>query len=452
MCPHCQQIKPIYIEAAKMLQDDPDGTYMLAEVNTMSQEKLGKHFQIRGLPTILIFSPLNDYVPTTFNKNRTTFDLITEIELASGLITRELAKYEDFAFRQSRRNENILLGVFNNDKHPLYAEMLALKEEFKYVRMYYSFNIKDFHSKLGLPNDNNDGYVLMMHNKMFLEPNDQQYTIYRQHKYNSLKEFVLRRYPYDVEVLNDKVESIYAQRHVPRAVLFTPMVNRSEKVREYALQMRALGRRFDGKLNVYLQDAEARSARKFKLAGDATYIIFDLDVEKSKYRYTEKVFNGSLDVKALIDFTDLFLAEKAPLYIRSAEVNPDDLSEPVYPVVAKTYSSVVYDTSKHVFIRFFDKMVQRFAEQFTMRKEWWKVARNYTNNTRNILIAEIEVNDNDVSDYFQKEMSTYNHYFFLYTKRQKKTPYVYKGKHNATDLIAFAESIITKEDQMKTDL
>ena len=151
MCPHCQQIKPLYIEAANILKDDPDGTYMLGEVNTMSQEKLGKHFQIRGLPTILIFSPVNDYVPTTFNKNRTTFDLVTEIELASGLITRELSKYADFEFRQSRRNENILLGVFNNDKHPLYAEMQALKEDFKYVRMYYSFNLPEFHSKLHLP-------------------------------------------------------------------------------------------------------------------------------------------------------------------------------------------------------------------------------------------------------------------------------------------------------------
>lgn len=150
LCPHCQTVKPLYIEAAKQLRDDPDGVYMLGEVNTMFHEKLGKHFNIKGLPTLLIFSPTRDYIPVVFNKNRTTFDIVTEIELVSGLISKELAKYEDFAFRLARRDENILLGIFKNNKHPLYTEMKNLKEDFNYVRMYYSFNFDDFVSKLNL--------------------------------------------------------------------------------------------------------------------------------------------------------------------------------------------------------------------------------------------------------------------------------------------------------------
>ena len=292
----------------------------------------------------------------------------------------------------------------------------------------------------------------MMHNKLMLEPGDEPYAIYRPHKYHSLKEFIVRRYPCDVEINNDKVDSIYGLRNIPRAILFTPFLNRSEKVREYALKLKPLGRRFDGKLNVFVQDADPKITRRYKLVGDATFIIFDLDVEKSKYRYVDKVFNGSLDVPALIDFTDQFLAEKAPLYIRSAEINPDDLSEPVYPVLAKTFKEIVYDAKKHVFIRFYDKMLQRFSEHFVMRKEWWKVGRNYTDNTRNILISEIEVNDNDVSEFFLREMNVNDHYFFLFTKHEKRTPYIYKGKVNATDMIAFAEDIITKEDRVKRDL
>jgi hypothetical protein len=141
----------MFIEAATQLKDDPDGVYMLGEVNTMFHEKLGKHFQVRGLPTLLIFSPAKDYIPVTFQKNRTTFDIVTEIELASGLISRELTKYEDFEYRMARRDENIILGIFKNKKHPLFAEMKALKEDFDFVRIYYTFSYDEFTKKLNLP-------------------------------------------------------------------------------------------------------------------------------------------------------------------------------------------------------------------------------------------------------------------------------------------------------------
>jgi len=148
MCQHCQTLKPLYIEAAKQLKDDPDGLYILGEVNTMFHERLGKHFQIRGLPTILIFSPANDYIPVTYNKNRTVFDLVTEIELVSGLINKELPNFREFEFRLARRDENMLLGVFKDRNDPLFKEMQELKGEFKFVRMYYTFNIDEFKQSL----------------------------------------------------------------------------------------------------------------------------------------------------------------------------------------------------------------------------------------------------------------------------------------------------------------
>lgn len=292
----------------------------------------------------------------------------------------------------------------------------------------------------------------MFHNKQLLEAGDQAFTVYRPHKFGSLKDFIIQRYPYDVEFLNDKVDAIYNLRPLPRAIVFTPYTNRTEKIKQYALQLKQLGKRFAGKLNFYLQDADSKTAKKFKFQGDATYIILDTDPEKSKYRYQEKIFQGTIDVNALIEFTQQFLDEKAPKYIRTAEVNKDDLSEPVYPVVAKTFNEVVYNPAKHVFLRFYDKMMQRYTEHFEMRKETWKVGKNFTDNKKNILIAEIETNDNDVPEYYMKEMNSHNHFFFMFSKKQKSTPIVYKGRVNATDMIKFINEIVDKEDKMKVDL
>jgi len=292
----------------------------------------------------------------------------------------------------------------------------------------------------------------MFHNKKFIEAQDAPFTMYAPDKYKSMREFVISEYPYDVEIANDKVEAIYNYRNLPRAILFTPMVNRSKEVLDYALKMKPLGRKFDGKINLYLQDADPKTVRKFKLHGDANFIIFDTDMEHSKYRYTGKVFNGSIDVDALIDFTQRFFEKKVEKYIRTSEINKDDLDEPVYPVVASTFESVVNDPNKHVFIRFYDKMMQRYTEHFSMRKEWWKVGKNYTANTKGVLVCEIEINDNDVPGYFTREMNANNLYFFLFTKKQKQTPYAYRGKIDANSLIAFAEEIIAEEDKMKIDL
>jgi hypothetical protein len=285
----------------------------------------------------------------------------------------------------------------------------------------------------------------MLHNKKFLDPEDPKYTVYKASEFKSLKDFIIAKYPYDIEIINDKVDTIYGYRPLPRAVLYTPLVNRSSEAREYALTMKKLGRKFAGKLNVFLQDADGKTARRFRLEGDATYIIFDTDKSSSKYRYTGKTFNESIDVDALIEFSQQFLDGKAPKYIRTAELNKDDLDEPVYPVVAKTYDSVVKDPKKHVFIRFYDKMMQRYSDQFQMRKEWWKVGKNLTNNDKDILISEIETNDNDIDDFFIKEMAN-SHFYFMLTKKEKKTPYVYTGPINATDIIAFAHATIKKDD------
>jgi len=291
----------------------------------------------------------------------------------------------------------------------------------------------------------------MLHNKRFLEAADDLFAVYDPVKYKTMKDFIIREYPYKVEFINDKVETIHGYRNLPKAVLYTPYTNRSKEIKEYALKFKALGKKFDGLFNVYIQDADPKLARKYRMQGDATYMIFDTDEEKSKYRFSDKVFNESLDVEALINFTQKFLDKKLERYIRSAEINKDDLSEPVYPVVAKTYDSVVKDPTKHVFIRFYDKMMQRFTEHFQMRKEWWKVGRNLTDN-KDILICELEITDNDISEYFSRQMSAENHYFFLFTKKQKTKPYVYKGKMAAADLIAFAKDTIKKEEQVKTDL
>ena len=451
MCQHCKRLKPIYIEVAKKLENDPDEVYIFAQINSNNNGKLTKQFNIIGLPTILIFSPNNNYHPVSYEGNHTEFEIITGIELAAGLINQEVPIYSEFRERINHRNENVILGLFKNSETKLYKDLQKIKEEFPYVRMYYSYNVEEYKKELKL--GDGDEFVLMFHNKRYIEKGDEEFKAYSKDEYSSLKDFLIEEYPYAIEELSSKVESIYQLRHRPLGILFTPFENRTEITKNLALQMKPLGKKFKGKLNIYLEDTNSPVAKKYGFHEGANFMIFDIDKESSKYRYQDKVFQDTIDVDALIEFTQNYIDGKAPRYIRSAEVIKEDLHEIVTPVVSKTFNQIVKDPTKHVFIRYFNKMLQRFDEHFKMRKVWYNVGRHYLAEKRDdFLIAEIEIHDNDVPQHYLDKMEE-GHYYFLFTKDNKEDPIIYTGDVDENELIKFAEKHIgSKKTTSKIDL
>lgn len=452
MCQHCQALKPIYIEAAGMLEKDPDGIYIFAETNSQKYENMGKHFQIQGVPTIYSFSPINDYLPVLYEGPRTVFALVTGIQIAAGLISKELSNYEEFSKRFELRDENMILGIFKDSNSALLKKLQKIKEDFNFIRMYYTYNVKEFKEKLNL--GDGDEFILMLHNKRLLEPNDEKFTTYKPDKYSSIRDFIIEEYPYVIDYMSDKNQEIYKLRNRPAAVFFTSFVNRTEEVKKLIKQAKPLAKKFKGKFNMYVEDIHSKAGIKHKYKGNATYIIFDIDPDDSKYRYTDKEFTDDIDVNALIEFTQLVLDGKAPKYIRTAQFNKDDLILPVVTVITSSYDEVVKDPTKHVFLRFYDKMLQRFTDQYQMRIEWYKVGRYFINNTRDdLVIAEIEVKDNDVPKYFLKEMTEKDHYYFLFKKDAKDKPIVYTGEVDAEKLIKFVEGHVGNSNrQTKEDL
>lgn len=451
MCQHCQDLKPIFIDAAKRMENDPDGNYIFGEINVLTQEELGKHFNVKSLPTIYIFSPVSNYIPVNYDGPREPLAITMGVEAAAGLTIQQLPNYEQFQNRLELRDENMLLGIFKDDKSSLLKEVHNLKENFPFVRVYYTFNVDDFKKHLDL--GDGEEFILKFHNKKILGKDDEKFVKYVADKYSSLREFLLQEYPYPIDFKSDKVNRIFAMRKRPEAVLFTPFENRTEQIYSLLQQIKPLAFKYKDKFNIYIEDTRSREGRLHRFEGNATFIIFDIDKEDSKYKYYDKVFYDQIDVNALIDFTQSFLNGKAPKYIRSAEFNKDDLNLPVVTVLASSYNEVVKDPTKHVFLRYYDKMLQRYTEQYEMRMEWYKVARYFLKNTReDLIIAEIETKDNDVPKYFLTEMKNNDHYFFLFTKDNKENPIVYTGEVKAEKLIKFVEGHIgggkplTKED------
>ena len=106
-------------------------------------------------------------------------------------------------------------------------------------------------------------------------------------KYVSVCDNVL--YPYCIDYMNDKLNSIYSIRHRPNAVLFTPFTNRSMEVLNLALQMKPLATKFKGKFNIYLDDDKSELGRLYRLQENTTYMIFDTDLEFGRASCRERV-------------------------------------------------------------------------------------------------------------------------------------------------------------------
>lgn len=452
MCQHCQDLKPVFVDAAQRMENDPDGSYIFGEINVLTQEELGKHFDVKSLPTIYTFSPVDDYIPGNYDGPREALAITMGVEAAAGLTLRQLPNYEEFQKRLELRDEHILLGIFKDEKSSLFKQVEDLKKDLPFVRTYYTLNVDDFKKHLNL--GDGEEFILKFHNKQLLGKDDEKFVKYTADKYSNLREFILQEYPYPIDFKSDKVNRIFAMRKRPEAVLFTPFENRTEQVYSLIQQMKPLALKYKDKFNLYIEDTRSREGRLHRFEGNATFIIFNIDKDDSKYRYSDKVFYDQIDVNSLIDFTQSFLDGKAPRYIRSAEFNKDDLGLPVVSVIASSFDEVVKDPTKHVFLRYYNKMEQRFSEHYEMRTEWYKVGRHFLNNTReDLIIAEIETKDNDVPKYFIKEMLENDHYFFLFTKDNKENPIVYKGEPKADKLIKFVEEQIgTEKGKVKIEL
>ena len=223
----------------------------------------------------------------------------------------------------------------------------------------------------------------------------------------------------------------------------------------YSMQLSELSMKYSHKLSFYLKvlDPDFCRLHKIKSNTPATFFIFDNSSgADTNYRLTSE--SNLLDTSRIAYFIESFFSKSLKRYIRSATLNPDDLTNTVYPIVGSTFDEIVYDSAKTVFVRFYSKYSTRGEENMKIVKDWREVAKYYNDKTRNVLICEMEITDNDVPSDVEAELGKDGGIFaFPMTEQGRKLPkikaitkkkgYRYTGPLTFTSLLAFTAKFVS---------
>ncbi|XP_045481715.1 protein disulfide-isomerase A6 homolog [Harmonia axyridis] len=121
-CGHCQSFAPEYQKAATRLK----GVVKVGAVNADEHKSLGGRFNVRGFPTVKIFST-NKYSPEEFNGQRTAQGLI---DAALSAIKSKVKGGSSGSNKESKSDDVIELTDSNFDKLVLQSEDMWLVEFF----------------------------------------------------------------------------------------------------------------------------------------------------------------------------------------------------------------------------------------------------------------------------------------------------------------------------------
>jgi len=184
------------------------------------------------------------------------------------------------------------------------------------------------------------------------------------------------------------------------------------------MQLKEQAIKYKNKILFYIQEVNKEFMAKHKVKSNAFFMIHDTD--KSKYRF-EREINETVHIHKLGPFIDQFTIKNLTKYIRSAERNiQDELENSVFPLVGSNFEKIVLDPKKAVFVRIYDKMLQRNDDKFLERKEWLNLAKHYKTKRDKILISEIDISDNDLPYELEKFISPNSHNIFAFPIGENK--------------------------------
>jgi protein disulfide-isomerase A1 len=171
----------------------------------------------------------------------------------------------------------------------------------------------------------------------------------------------------------------------------------------------------------------SNKAKEFGLGNSSMPGIVIDDAKKQK----KWVYNGVFDVDSVEDWINKVLLNKIHPTLRSEPI-PIHNNGPVITLVGNTFRQTVLDNDKDVFVQHYSK----FCTRCSGIKEPYNEIGLFYQNDNDIIIAQIEVNDNDVETPYVIDGYPL---LYLWGKHNKDQPILYEGKRTVEDMKEFLE-------------
>jgi len=406
-CGHCKRLAPEYEKAAH----DLEGRGSLAKVDCTAEATLCSKFEVRGYPTVKIFT--KDGKHSEYPGARTADAIVKFMDKQSAPPYTALVSAEALAeFVGKDDSEVSVVGFFASASGKDYDTFLATA---KSLRNDYNFGVvstSDARALAGSSGASGLPAVIVFKPKSYGEEN----AVYQgEMAEEPLAEFFGgESFPLMGEIGPENYQS-YLERELPLVWFFLELDTQVTK--ELTAAARQVAANFKGQLSfVHLDGIKwADHAKNFGVKGKPPgMVIEDRDTGKN-YVYPT---GGALTAEALQAWVQKFVDGSLEPTVKTQEI-PEKNDGPVKVVVGKSFQDIVMDDSKDVFVEFYAPWCGHCK---SLAPKYEKLGEMFAKDT-NVVIAKVDATENDTPAQI-KGFPT----LILYAAGHKANPVTYQGE------------------------
>jgi protein disulfide-isomerase A1 len=412
-CPLCRQIGPEYEKAAEILKQDP--SIKLARYTTQMSKLLTEKYKITHLPTLKVMR--NGEPDNQFNRKRTHKEIISWAKKYAVPLVREIKTAEELeAFVTYNSQVVISFGEVDVD---LKQATISAQEEFLFATC---VSVSCLESRPQFRNK----IILFQGKEAHIKENSQTVE-------DLITEFILP----GVNVYTQKLYAKINSRKFAKVFYVDGVSNPSyTKNKEILTQVASKFRKV--KFIIIDIDSEDGKYALKRLNLETTLLpclkIFDTSRPEKRYEYPGEY----ITLDGVEEFLSNFQDGKLIPTPRSEGI-PTEQTGLIYKVVQKTFEEVVINSDKNVLIKYYNTHCGHCT---SFKPVYEDLARKLKDSIDNLLIAEIDVHKNEMSEkYIYGGVPT----IIIWLAKDKSRPAVYDGKRTVENLVEFVHTTLEIE-------
>jgi protein disulfide-isomerase A1 len=375
-CGHCKALAPHYEEAATALKDK---NIKLAKVDCVEEADLCQSHGVQGYPTLKVY---RQGVPTEYHGPRKADGIISYmIKQSLPAISEVTASFiEEF----KHADKIVALAYLTSSTDAPAPEFSATADAHRDDYLFGITTDKDAIEAAGVTPP-----AIVVYRSFDEHKSEYPYPISTVTK-KDLEEWIAELAIPIIDEVNGDNYAVYAESAKPLAYLFLDVTQEDKDVHIAALK--PIASKYKSHMNFVWIDAVkfGDHAKALNLV-EAKWPAFVIQNLEKQLKYP---IDQSKDFSAVEagEWVEQYLTGNLQPQLKSQPI-PETQDESVYTLVGKNFEDVVFDDKKDVFIEFYASWCGHCKR---LKPIWDTVGDKYTTIKDRIIIAKMEVQDNDL--------------------------------------------------------
>lgn len=424
-CGHCKKLTPEYAKAAQELKS-VEPPLALAKVDATIHKGLASRFEIRGFPTLKLFS---NGTPSEYNGGRTHPEIVSWMKKKTGPASRTLSTASDVESFSKEAEVAVVYFGDNSSDISIFEKVARTNDDLLFASCASEECLSNFDVKAG---------TIVLFKKFDEGRNDFTESLTEE----DLRKFIAANSSPLVMKFDEKSAQLVFGKATPGIFLYRD--SNSENTVEFDNIMRSVAKKVQGKIKVILTDIkvglETRLAEYIGVTANDLPSVRIHDTRNDLKKYN---MEGPITEENILKFVNEWESGRLRPHLKSEEI-PATQEGDVHVLVGKSFQQIVMDPTKDVLVEFYAPWCGHCKKLEPIYNE---LAQKLKDNT-NIVIAKMDSTANEVEEVSIQGFPTIK----FWPANNKSSPIDFEGDRTLDGFVKFIEKHTTAAVEKKDDL